>query len=68
MQEENIGTYTDKNGHVIVGGDIFTYLDSQWMAIFDGKSAIWIGHPIGSNLATEDLRLAEVHNDVEVVV
>lgn len=68
MGEQNIGTLSDKNDRQIMNGDIFNYLDAQWIAMYDEKLEEWIGHPIGSNLATEDIILSEVHNDVEIPV
>jgi hypothetical protein len=63
---ENIGSLTDKNDNLITEGDMIIYHDTQWIAMYDKKIGDWIGHPAGSNLATEDIILSEVHNDVEL--
>ena len=68
MSEQNVSILTDKNGNPIVNGSTFTYLDAQWIAIYDEKAEEWIGHPIGSNLATEDILLSQVYNDIEIYI
>lgn len=68
MDEQNIGMLTDKNENPIMNGDIFTYLDTQWIAMYDEKAEEWMGHPIGSNLATEDIVLSQIHNEVEIYI
>lgn len=66
MNENNIGTLTDKNDNPIMPGDVFMYRDAQWIAMYNDKTEEWIGHPAGSNLAAYDILLSQVHNEVEV--